>query len=87
MRSVVYPIFQSMVAGHNIAGIESHDEYEALHSVRPRAEWTLVQGHQETNNQGAKAFRDRARELIMPFFVQGDGTQEDDEKFIEAKQA
>jgi hypothetical protein len=34
-------IVQTMVVAHNIASIESHDEYEELRTVRPRSEYTL----------------------------------------------
>jgi hypothetical protein len=57
-----------MVVQHNIGGIESHDQYEELYKVNPRMEFVLLQQHQETNNKNAKAFRDRARELVMEFF-------------------
>ena len=50
-------------------GIESHDEYDELRKARPAAEFHLHQQNQETNNRGAKAFRDKARELTMPFFL------------------
>ena len=68
LRSQVTPIVQSMVVQHNIGGIESHDQYEELYKVNPRMEFVLLQQHQETNNKNAKAFRDRARELVMEFF-------------------
>ena len=68
LRSQVTPIVQSMVVQHNIGGIESHDQYEELRKVNVRMEFALLQQHQETNNKNAKAFRDRARELVMEFF-------------------
>ena len=68
LRSQVTPIVQSMVVQHNIGGIESHDQYEKLRKVNVRMEFALLQQHQETNNKNAKAFRDRARELVMDFF-------------------
>ncbi len=37
MQSLVYCMVPTMVVENNIAGIESHDEYEELCSVRPRA--------------------------------------------------
>ena len=80
----VAPIVQTMVVAHNIAGIQDYDEYDALRENRRAAKKTLLQGFQETNNRGAKAIRDRMRELIMPFFVKGDGTKQQDEKFIHA---
>jgi hypothetical protein len=73
-----------MVVVHNIAGIDSYEEYDALRENRRAAEKTLLQGFQETNNRGAKAFRDKARELITPFFVKGDNTKQQDEKFVHA---
>jgi hypothetical protein len=82
--SRVAPIVQTMVVVHNIADIKDYDEYDALRENRPVSERVLLQGFQETNNRGAKAIRDRMRELIMPFFVQGDGTKQQDEKFIHA---
>jgi hypothetical protein len=82
--SRVAPIVQTMVVVHNIADIKDYDEYDALRENRPVSEKVLLQGFQETNNRGAKALRDRMRELIMPFFVKGDGTKQQDEKFIHA---
>ncbi len=67
--NLVGPIVQTMVVVHKIAGIKSYDEYDALRENRRAVERTLLQGFQETNNRGAKAFRDKARELITPFFV------------------
>jgi hypothetical protein len=66
----VVPIIETMVVVHNIAGIQDYEEYDALRGNRPVSEKVLIQAFQETNNRGAKAFRDRARELIMPFFCQ-----------------
>ena len=68
-RVNVYPIVQSMVVLHEIGGIQSHDEFEELRRARPAAEFSLHQQNQETNNRGAKAFRDKARELTMSFFI------------------
>jgi hypothetical protein len=68
MQPLIAPIGQTMVVVHNIAGIESYDEYDELRKHFRAAETPLFQGFQETKNLGAKAFRDRARELIMPFF-------------------
>jgi hypothetical protein len=85
--SRVSPIVQTMVVVHKIADIQDYDEYDALRENRPVSERVLLQGFQETNNRGAKAFRDRMRELIMPFFVKGDGTKQQDEKFIHALQS
>jgi hypothetical protein len=44
MQSLVYSMVPTMVVANNTAGIESHDEYEELRSVRPRAVFTLNQG-------------------------------------------
>ena len=82
--NLVAPIVQTMVVAHKIAGIEDYEEYDELRENRRAAEKTLLQGFQETNNRGAKAIRDKMRELIMPFFVKGDGTKQQDEKFIHA---
>jgi hypothetical protein len=84
MQNLIAPIVQTMVVVHNIAGIQDDDEHDALRENRRAAEKTLLvlQGFQETNNRGAKASRDRARELIMPFFVKGDGTKEQGEKYV-----
>jgi hypothetical protein len=73
-----------MVVVHNSAGIQDYEEYDALRGNRPVSEKVLIQAFQETNNRGAKAFRDRARALIMPFFDKGDGTKQQDEKFNHA---
>jgi hypothetical protein len=75
---------QTMVVVHNIAGIQDYDEHAALRDNRRAAEKYLLQGFQETTYRGAKAFRDRARKLIIPFFVKGDGTEEEDEKYVHA---
>ncbi len=42
-----------MVVMHNIAGIDSYEEYDALRENRRAAEKTLLQGFPETNNRGA----------------------------------
>ena len=84
MQPLVAPIVQTMVVVNEIAGITSYDEYDELRENRPGAERTLLQGFQETNNRGAKAFRDRTRELILPFFLKGDGTMEQDDKYVHA---
>ncbi len=84
MQNLVAPIDQTMVVVHNIAGIQDYDEYVLLRENRRAAERTLLQGFQETNNRGAKAFRDKARELIMQFFVKGDGTKQKDENYVHA---
>ncbi len=54
--TLVAPIIQTMVVVHNIAGIDSYEEYDALRENRRVAERTLLQGYQETKNRGA--FRD-----------------------------
>ncbi len=84
MQPLIAPIVQTMFVVHRIAGIESHEEYDELRDNRHAAEKTLLQGFQETSNRGAKAFRDRARELIIPFLVKGYGTKEEDEKYVHA---
>jgi hypothetical protein len=65
-------------------GALHYDEYDVLRENRCAAERTLLQGLQETNNRGAKAFRDKARELIMQFLVKGDSTKQQDEKYVHA---
>jgi hypothetical protein len=84
MQPLIAPIVQTMVVVHHIAGIESYDEYDELRDNRRAAGKPLLQGFQETNNRGAKAFRDRARELIIPYFVKGDGVMEEHEKYVHA---
>ncbi len=84
MQPLIAPIIQTMVVVHNIAGIEKYEENDELREIRRAAEKNLLQGFQETNNRGAKAFRDRARELIMPCFIKGDDTMEEDEKYVHA---
>jgi hypothetical protein len=84
MQNLIAPIVQTMGVVHNIAGIQDYDKYDALRENRRAAEKTLLRGFHETNNRGAKAFRDRARELIMPFLVKGDGTNEQAEKYVHA---
>jgi hypothetical protein len=72
MQLLFAPIVQTMVAVHNIAGIERYDEYDELRENHRVAQKLLLQGFQETNSRGAKAFCDRAREqinVIPPFFV------------------
>jgi hypothetical protein len=82
--NLVAPIVQTMVVVHNIAGIQDFEEYDALRENRKVAERVLLQGFQEANNRGAKAFRGRARELVMPFLVKGDGTKQQNDKYIHA---
>ena len=81
-RVNVYPIVQSMVVLHEIGGIQSHDEFEELRRARPAAEFSIHQQNQETNNRGAKAFRDKARELTMNFFID----KGEDEKLVWVKE-
>ncbi len=68
MKPLIALIAQTMVVVQNIAGIQSYDEYDELREKRRAAEKPVLQAFQETNDRGAKAFRDRVRELIMPFF-------------------
>jgi hypothetical protein len=82
VQPLIAPIVQTMAVVHNTAGIESCDEYDELRESLRAAAKNLLQGFRETNNRGAKAFRDRARELIMPFFVDGDSTMEEHEKYL-----
>jgi hypothetical protein len=84
MQNPIALIVQTMVVEHNFAGIQDYDKYDALLENRRAAEKTLRRGFQESNNRGAKAFRDRARELIMPFFFKGDCTKEQAEKYVHA---
>ncbi len=84
IQPLIVPIVQTMVVVHNIAGIKSYDEYDALRENRRAAEKNPPQGFQKTNNRGENAFRDRGRKLIMPFLVKGSGTMEKDEKYLHA---
>ncbi len=67
------PIVQQVVVENHIAGIESHDEYDELRSGNTSAESRLLQKFQETCNNGGRAFRNKLRELVVPFFQEGDG--------------
>ncbi len=67
------PIVQQVVVENHIAGIESHDEYDELHAANTSAESRLLQKFQETCNHGGRPFRNKVRELVVPFFQEGDG--------------
>jgi hypothetical protein len=71
-RELVYPIVQTMVVLEQLGGIAGHEEYEELRSANKACEGTLLQRMQETWNRGAKAMRDKTRELVMPFFRDND---------------
>jgi hypothetical protein len=71
-RELVYPIVQTMVVLEEIGGIASHEEYEELRAANKASEGTLLQRMQETCNRGAKAMRDKTRELVMLFFKDND---------------
>ncbi len=66
-RELVYPIVQTMVVLEEIGGISSHEEYEEFSAANKASEGTLLQRMQETCNRGAKAMRDKTRELVMFF--------------------
>ncbi len=74
-RCYVIPIVQQVpvVVENHITGIESHDEYDELHAANTSAESRLLQKFQETCNNGGRAFRNKVRELVMPFFQEGNG--------------
>ncbi len=57
------PIVQQVVVESHIAGIESHDEYGELRATNTSAENKLMQKFQ--------AFRNKVRELVIPFFQEG----------------
>jgi hypothetical protein len=61
-----------MVVLEEIGGIASHEEYEELRAANKTSEGTLLQRMQETCNRGAKAMRDKTRELVMLFFKDND---------------
>ncbi len=67
-RCFVIPIVQQVVVENNIAEIQSHDEYDELRAANTLAESRLLQMFQETCNNGGSAFRNKVRELVMPFF-------------------
>ena len=69
----VIPIVQQVVVENHIAGIQSHDEYDELRAANTSAKSRLLQKFQETCNNGGRAFRNKVRELVMPFFQDGDG--------------
>ena len=62
------PIVQQVVEENNIAGIQSDDEYDELRAANTSAESRLLQKFQETCNNGGRAFRNKVRQLVMPFF-------------------
>jgi hypothetical protein len=72
-RCYVIPFVQQVVIENHIAGIQSHDEYDELRAANTSAECRLLQKFQETCNNGGTAFRNKVRELVMPFFQEGDG--------------
>jgi hypothetical protein len=61
-----------MVVLEEIGGIASHEEYEELRAANKASEGTLLQWMQETCNRGAKAMRDKTKELVMLFFKDND---------------
>ncbi len=72
-RCFVIPIVQQVVVENSIAGIESHDEYDELRAANTSSENRLMQKLQETCNNGGRAFRNKVRQLVMPFFQDGNG--------------
>ena len=73
-RCFVIPIVQQVVVENNIADIQSHYEYDKLCAANTSAESRLLQKFQETCNNGGRAFRNKVRQLVMPFFFkEGDG--------------
>jgi hypothetical protein len=72
-RCYVIPIVQQVVVENHIPGIESHDEYDELRAPNTSAESRLLQKFQETCNNGGRAFRNKVRELVVPFFQEVDG--------------
>ncbi len=65
---LVIPIVQHVVEENNIAELQSHDEYDELRAANTSAESRLLQKFQETCNNGVRAFRNKIRKLVMPFF-------------------
>jgi hypothetical protein len=68
LRPLVYPIVQSIVVERNIAGIDSHTDYNDLCTASPEAEGYLLQKMQETLQQNLGAFCKDMRDLAVPFF-------------------
>jgi hypothetical protein len=68
LRAMMYPIVQTVVVEHNIAGIASHEEYDRLRRNFPDGEFALLQKIQETNQKNMTAFRHSMRNLVIPFF-------------------
>ncbi len=68
LRPLLYPIIQSIVVERNIAGIESHTDYNDLRTASPEAEVYLLQKMQETLQKNLGAFRNDMRDLVLPFF-------------------
>ncbi len=66
------PVFQTMVIEGLIGGIETHEQYKEPRAASTKSKYTLLQQMLETNNRVAKAFRDRMRELVIPFFKDND---------------
>ena len=57
-----------MVVQERIRNIATHEEYEECRAASKTSETMLLQQMRETNNRGAKALRDKVRELVIPFF-------------------
>jgi hypothetical protein len=72
-RCYVIPIVQQVVVENCIAGIENHDEYYELRAANTSSENRLMQNFQETCNNGRRAFRNKVRQLVMPFIQDGNG--------------
>jgi hypothetical protein len=52
MQSLVASIIQTMIMVHNIAGIDSYDEYDELRENCRVSAKSLLQGFPDTNNRG-----------------------------------
>ena len=57
-----------MVVQERIGDIATHEEYEECRAASKTGKTMLLQHMRETNNRGAKALRDKVRELVIPFF-------------------
>ena len=64
----MYPIVQTMVVQERIGEIETHEEYEECRAASKSAKTMLLQQMLEILFRGAKALRDKVRELVIPFF-------------------
>ena len=66
-RSSLTPIVQTVVVEHNIAGIASREQYNALRNASPKAEGVFIANLQSTLQKNMGALRKSMRDLVAVF--------------------